>query len=1321
MSYIIDKTNSIIRYALDFYAHYYEDRAVDMLAPMRKLMEALFKIIIVKQKGEGEGLDFIQGYIDARGQVKNRDRKPSLSELWEYVRDNCTIVNFSSSKLYKNKELCNEYLHDSDKPNGLIIEPAKAKDFIDASIKLLYKDILKMSIPDILTDAMSYCKANLDESSVLRDVLSDALGGFQSTNRYVLIADKSFGDVTKWEKYALGNLHYALVLDFDPRSKQNGLHAVLGNRFGDDVITILPTMQHTLSSVMTNGRETINWVYADGMAEMPDTISDGTVRGWRSKNEAFIKQVFNTFLGKETEKTYFIYLHEKESYIDRIIECLNDYTERQSDLFHHVIIGSKEFTDYCVNKKSVFDINIESISCSRKDFCMVLRGLSLKHNSSSYEGALVPAVSGDQEIQMDESPNVGRYNDAGMELIHQDIHKAVLTTPIEDIPSFYQGLLPNWADIAADMMVDRDMFDSLYKKTEALLKSKKSSILEFYHRPGAGATVMAKQLAFQMRTKYPVVWLHGYKSTTEQLLITLSQNTQRPVLAIVESADVKDAIVERLRNTCATKLRNVVFLYIRVSAERKKVDGPSTIFLKEYMYSLEEKTRFSNRLTVYAKDKRLYAQNIDQRYYSETELLDFFINLDQENYSGKTLLAYVSNYVSNLSQEQLNFLVFVALYAQYQHKGLRDILFRKMFSKCRSFSDVVKNSKTDITKLIIEEKDEDGNGLGVWRPRYSRFAEAILQAVLGNGKQGIEWKDKIYPYAELMINTFYESNPYDNDDFNDVLLNLFAKRYVVEDSYCEEMSDFSEIMQDIADYQQQKSLYELLIQKYPSNPYLHGSYARFLYENHKDETVFEEADRHLEIAFANSNEDNYALLHLAGMCKNRQIYQMDDTLQSADSETADVSYLEAELQTLADKSLSYFRQSQEANPRNLYALVSNIQTRIKVLQIGKKLNDCSTIQQLITNDADGWYQKILVEIPQYIGQAKNIIEQQETLGVTGKLLSAKQYISSSEASFYKIMGKSERSLSLYQDLSESATRSMRGFYRNMYINTLLQTKTNGADDMSLGWKYLTPKETEIVNRYLEDTIREDPSNSYSFSLWLNYQRHSPRPNSFDQIISKLNLWEKQLQDFDAYNVEVYFYLYMCYAVQAIKQGAEFSSEFVVKAKEYIEKCKNISLAPKHTYIWLSNDDGIHGLVPNKKRDSVVLYRATGVIKSIESFQQGQIALPCGLPCFFAPKIGGFEKGKHEGLSVTFNIAFRHDCLMAWNVKDAREEVVEADNKYLDEDRASTIPSIGENTKVTSPVASTPIGLKIIGTVDLKTLSLIEESNRRRERQKNRKK
>lgn len=1224
----------------------------------RKSCEALFKILIFEKYGSANGLKIILGEIDCQLVISD-NKELGYSSLWNAAKNSLQFEPKLTGAFKDIKEYGDNGAH-----NRNLIQ--KKVEYIDAEqcktqsykiTKWLYESLFIISIPTSLKNAYEGVITEISNETPHSEIWNNFysfVDEFTKYNKYILIVPPEFKGCSDLEIQALSKINWSFILDFNPKSKLNGLYQLFEEFYKDKLIPIT-IEQKGQKNIVGEGVFMTNWLFANGISTFAHTITSG-IKGWmQNKYPAFITELFRDFFSKSTKRYTIIYLYDKIEFIEEIVRSISQINEDRNDLIKHVFVYQNPDLQPRIQEFEKFGIQFDTFNLKINEIISGISSTQLATIDGKSKAIIVPARTAREEITTkDISSSYTTLLDNDIEVVHQQIDHS-LEDSKETIPSFYKGQKIIWKDISNEIDVRRNKTNNIVEKIRNLLLTSKSSVkFELKHFPGAGGTTVGRRVAFELRNEYPTILISKYNRTKTHILISdLADQVQKSILAIVEASQINNNELDELIRRCNSDKKNIIFLYL-VRTYSKVKDSEKTSLLKATMLDIGERDRFVSKFKNYAiKKDELNSFIIKQP--SECELIDFSLSLDLEEFNEDHILNYVKGYVDKMTEKQLTFVKYVAIIYYYSQNSVSDLIFRNLFAS-KSLSEELRQISIDnqfIRKLLLQEMDMNEESTEYWRPRFSKFSEFILKILIDPN-----WKDHISIHVIELIKNCKENNQYLDDEVRKILRSVLLERNNQDLLGSEEEwkglasnEQFSSLLKDLGEKQKQREVLQALVENYPEESHFLGHFGRFLYEKAEEINDYKEAEDYINKSFDEGGDTDSNLQHIAGMCQRRILEFYSRTYNSSDFNKDDLLLELIERTNLANR---YFNTSREIDPYNIHAYIAQIQTIIHVIDFGKQISGISKKEAFITNVEFSWFAEQFSKAIQLIDEAKIVIEHLEANGKSNFLNKSNNYLRQGEAKTYEILGDYSSSISTFKSLSDTADRNLRPYFRSMYIYAILLKKVKGQrKDISSAWEQLNEEEITSIDNALNSNILQDPGNIQSFRMWLKFVRYSSKSISLNEILTKIKIWYENSSDNQISNLECSYYLYVIYSCLAIRAGDSFSDFNVKEAQRFISVCNGKSNNSKFTYEWYGKGDGIKMLVNHKDHvidDFSNLLEVNGAISNIYSKQQGKIKLECGLDAFFVPVHNNFIQGKDETTEVVFYVGFRHDGLMAWNVR-----------------------------------------------------------------------
>lgn len=1230
----------------------------------RRSGEAFMKYRLYDKYGEMIVRNFLSGSHDLNGTPKKKNWRPNYSALLTTLENSNDISQDESLALKTIETDGNHGMHDPDEITDRLETEANIKLVYAYSRKLtvsLYKSIHK-NVPEKLNDAYNgIVNADvLEEHFDFGEVL-EAADNFNNRNQYILISPPNDKNTSVDLKSSLARIPWSFILDFDPKTKgQYGLFTAFGAAKNSRVVPLVIDQyeNHVSLPISTSGGR-LNWLFANGLSESVGT-SCSDFRSWnKRKYGKFIKDALRRFMTDSTNEYYIVCLNVEDRYLKDIIHSLTDIEEVQADLVHFIFVSTDE--DYLadVSEEAVeYSFNSASFKMSANEFILGVEETMSCASSIPLSSVIVPSKASGKLDCIDISSIVSILKDGGLDVVHASIGA---TAPDDLIPSdtFFRGEDIRWFEISQEVEATRKILDILKNKVRDRMQLRQSSKFLLYHDAGAGGTTLSRRLAYDLRKEYPVVLLTKYiKGVTEDKLHLFYTKVKTPVLAIVEASKVNITTVDALvRNCNSNKAR---FLFVIVERHNKKVgfiEQQNNIHLSDTMADSDEKNRFVHKVNLYAKNKSDMAE-WDKKSPNQCEVIDFSLAICNDDYKQEKIEKYVSYYNSQLSQPLNDFVLYVSMIYHYSQKEVSDLIFRNLFKKDGKVIGLQKylrshNAEEQALYKILSNVTDEAGKQTLWRPRYARFADAVLQSVCSVGG----WKEMVYESSINLINSIKSNQQYLVDDSRQILISVFLERgkeelLGVEEAWSKDNNThFSQLLEDLG-YSElnQRNVLSRLANSFPNEAHFWGHLARFCYEKASIPKHFDEAMSFVQKAFDARGEKDFNLQHIAGMCKRRLLEYYKRENVKLDFE---------EIKDLTEEARGYFKESRRLNSKNIYAYISEIQLIVILIEYGKGQSPYDTYRKFLFSRDNEWYQEQYVSMLELIDETRILLSHMKTLGNTQKTHKSFDYLNKSESQSKNFIDDLPGMLNHLSAAIEKALYEERPRLRQLYVRYLLLSKVKG-DTKRLGesWGLLTEKEQEKVENYLNSNIQQGNTNLFALRYWFQFIRKCRKDTPVDEILSRLQTLSQSSGSHPIVQLEANYNILVLKALTIIQDRDYFDADKIKEIKDLAFTCHQQSINDKYIFDLLVNDTDISGIVPyNENTDFSNCMRLHGTISSIRSMAQGEIKLDCGLTAFFAPSKGNFVEGKDETKEVTFVIGFRHDGLFALEVKAVGESDV----------------------------------------------------------------
>ncbi len=1051
---------------------------------------------------------------------------------------------------------------------------------------------------------------------------------------YILVYEDNLS-FTRQQLEVFPNINWSAIIDLSKSSEQKGFYFQNKSAFEQKAHVHLITKELQMLPAFYEGKS-LFWIMAGGENDVLDqTFSP---REWYSSYARFLMGALD-YLQAHMKKTYIILTLSGNkkigNYIDSIVSTYSANT-----LFNKHIIADLSDTqpietteknkDY-INLEEETDDNIVKLSVSCNDIyrflCKSLDYGSLERPEEylmpSHDGAFQPLKN--IRWLLEEITPLYKYIE--MDIIRDENYNAL---------QFYKGCQIRWDEMNPPKSISRTKQEELKAKIEKLYGDGivKCLVIPLYYLAGAGATTLVRNIAWQLHSIYPVVFIEKYSLATAERLKSIYLEVQkRSLIVFIDSNDINLRQVSDLKNSLDIEAIHVIIITTirclqnipQTAAEHlnDKLDrSENNAFRNKYMEALELST-----LNISVKEKRetvinsLYAGNPLNR-------TPFLYGLSAFEEDFVTLESYVKSKMGTYTKEQEEILLSVAMAYCYGAIGLpRFILQNRLYPNNKKWHE---NTTLSISQqsLIFSDSTE-------LRTVHQCIAkEIIIQICLKNNNNRVSWSNMLKTNLLLFLDILSQVPEHDNDFINGILRAVYLDRNTDR----EESRKFAMAIEELPTIDAKKGVLEKVVEMFPKNPHAHSHLARFYHYIYKDDNLAQK-----EINIALGLAEDYTFYHIKGTIQTSIL--LHKIKNNAEEIRKESNIWIPMLLVEVDNNAESFKNSRDLKPENMYAYGSHINIYISVIKEYKSaIYPDKDIAFLLKNPHTSWCVDLL-------DKAKEVLEEAKDVAKNYSVQFEEEYYTTS---FKQMVGNLSDAIQGWDNLLCK---------QNVYYPPVRRQIVIAYQESCEGkWSTLPFKKRDRALSLLEENILQESSNEKNILMWLDLARNiNDGQNRLDSAIEKLQFFTNKL-----YGSLKDFYCYVLCAVRGmqytsfsdIKESDTYlkkSSEYARNnpkrgwVREFYEPTKNgldslINYTElKHQYSGLSFNDLIHKI-----------NRVCGRIKRIDKAEIGWIELSkCKLQIKFNPNWEQgetFIKDKDEGAWVNFVIGFTFDGIYAYDVK-----------------------------------------------------------------------
>lgn len=827
-----------------------------------------------------------------------------------------------------------------------------------------------------------------------------------------------------------------------------------------------------------------------------------------------------------------------------------------------------------------------------------------------------------------------RYRAAGIEFLGPTQAKE------ERKWDFYSGAEITWEELDGQCDVQRTMYRIVKQRISEIIRTtRRTSVYTLRHRPGSGATTLARRLGYDIKREdevgiisCTVVDIRNGSNIrlTEQYLSRLSEETDNtPILAIVESKRVGREKFDNLVKRMSDAAKKVVFFYVEPFTGPTFHQKDNVVLLESFLRN-DEQERFEEKYKLLGLQEHLLSKA--KKINGSLEVIDFPLML-KDNETSDSLSSYVKEWMDVLPDNLKDFCAYVGFVFKYSDLGVNQNLLKPLWRDAEHPSIYLysKEVQKALKKLLIEESTEDGTSTGIWRPRYNRFSKFILNAYKVN------WEAGLSDFAKHFISLCQKAGELGSDD-KDMLYSVFIIRKNADYRAIEDKGNiknkFSLLVKDLDDTERAESLFSALVKSFPEDPIFRGHFARFLYEKASETKEIEVHDRLFADAQDNLNQafdmdpNNSDLHHMQGMLFRRRINALSRQFNrdiKEDPDSVDIQEIEDCLVEWTDSAYDAFEKSIQLSPASPYGYATESQLFKEAIMMGQKLHGSNDYLFCETNP-------IYADYTEKLGNILDLFEQIcyafKNDGLA-QIMNSTPIYESVRLFHQNLIGQNKESIQRYRTRFRSESGEKKLLYGNLLVKSIIYSRTN-TKDTRRAYSNLTSQEKKEIENVLEYQKNQGDVKSYETLFMLKL--YSPEEFSLDEAIDLLKEWERQYTEGNKSGwgyLNACFYLAVCYCAKSIQgkvQNKELSSLAMTYFSKSEEIAKKFDKSSVHPQCYFGEREDIHCIVDknHKNTDATTI---TGVIFNIKN-NKGILRMQCGVDVTFNAK--GYDIMRDEG-------------------------------------------------------------------------------------------
>lgn len=768
---------------------------------------------------------------------------------------------------------------------------------------------------------------------------------------------------------------------------------------------------------------------------------------------------------------------------------------------------------------------------------------------------------------------------------------------------FLRGGEITLAALGIDADVTRTQTDTIQKQLLGMLSNRRTLRLNLFHAPGSGGTTLARRLGFNIRTRFPVMFLHRIRAgETIQRIDAVSRQTKNTVLIVAEAADVRDdqiaALIDELH---AVSLSAVVLAVSRAYSPPSAQS--SSPYIPEVLGDVEAEA-FVDAYSVRAYAARAALQTIASYHDHRRNAFFFGLVAFEEDFRG--IEAYVRGRLAGVEGPQRQVMLVCSIAHFFGQSSIPEYALARLVglpsSRAGGFA---RTLAAELRGLLWRSAE------GEWRTTHPLVAEEILRQ-LGGGND--LWTQALSGWGRLFADFCLEAE--DDDAMQKLLESVFVER---DDDFAQSgpgRESFARLIERIPSLDGAAQLLAYVAERQPDHPHVWAHAARYYAFRMVD---FQTAETYATRASALS-PDSSTLHHILGMVYRSRVY---------DGLGRHVSF--DDLSPWVDDAAAEFATSRElAASTKDHGFVSEIQMRVKLVEYG--IRDTTLASYL-----KGAPHRLVVSS---LEKAEDLIS---TLRYRGDPRKPSSFEQTERAKLRRIYGDYATSLQLLDALLVRGTVPLPIVRRQLVWTYLARVDRD--------WRSLAQKDVNRVVSLLDENMSVDGYSSSDALAWWRAVRMKNPPVSHERVKEVLAYWRSSNPTLDAE-----YCSFVAYALDVLDKLPLSAPEVAKHARKSAEMARSEGTRTR-SVDWYGDGQGMASLVHHselgKWDPGLDFWADTRRLRTVEARvtkirgPQAGVAEVRGMEAFFVPQRAGVVKGRHENEYIRGFLAFTHDGLRIW--------------------------------------------------------------------------
>lgn len=570
------------------------------------------------------------------------------------------------------------------------------------------------------------------------------------------------------------------------------------------------------------------WAFFNGYASNPDSLA-GNYPEWRNRYRKYIQRTIGRICTAASPQELMLVIAydslgdaEEKRKVQEILECF-DADEGQT--VSVAVLGGEQLdqsdtNNYANLRFKFFESGLPALADYAGDYLHMNRKA----------GIWLPQLDKKTGIQLEESDE--RYITTFLDIIGDHLLDPSAST--QEVESFHWGEPITWDAIDRQMPISRNEAMELTKSISQRINQKQWGRIELSHAPGAGASVLVREVCWSLRKDYPIVRIKSICNDMFESLKRISAITSLPILILLDGdygRSDAEAIETRLNSDLINRKYILLYTYRLYHMQEQPQLGilnqrDAENFERQYSNMIDHRNNYPFEEISHRKQE---LQQLTQTQILTEFRLPFFYGMYAFHDDFSNIKQYVEKIIQQMKADTayckvVSYLSIITYFTT--SFGLSHKIAKKLLSKPAASLREIRDLLNNETPAFVYVKNSE------YYICHPVIARKILQGIYGNNDGALETVSFSNICRQFIKDIRELDGGAEPSDYADRLVtSIFIKRSQIDradNTQDTSRNTFSTIVQMLKNPHLQEEVFQSLVKYFSQNAHCFQHYGRLL-------------------------------------------------------------------------------------------------------------------------------------------------------------------------------------------------------------------------------------------------------------------------------------------------------------------------------------------------------------------------------------------------------------------------------------------------------------------------------------------------------------